>query len=155
MVASLFYVGCAISCLATPRSAPVPTTPTATAGDVSPSATSTSTPEQSAAPPDPPVAPRPTPVPRPAADVLEGTASWYDDGPGLYAAVHSYRFGDPVYDVIVRVPGGDSVRVRVRDHCACYVGTSRERLIDLSPDAFAKLAPLSRGLVRVTVEGMR
>ena len=79
-----------------------------------------------------------------------GTASWYDDGSGLYAAVPSYRFGDPTYPLNV-CAGTRCVQVTVRDHCQCHVGTSRERIIDLSRDAFSRLAPLSRGLVRVTL----
>ena len=79
-----------------------------------------------------------------------GRASWYDDGPGLYAAVNSYRWGDPRYSVRV-CAGSRCVTVTVRDFCQCYVGTSRERVIDLSPDAFRRLAPLSAGLVKVTV----
>ena len=80
----------------------------------------------------------------------EGTASWYDVGPGLYAAVPSYRFGDQTYPLNV-CAGERCVQVTVRDHCSCFVGTSRERVIDLSADAFRRLAPLSRGLVRVTL----
>lgn len=83
-----------------------------------------------------------------------GTASWFDDGPGLYAAVHSYRWGQPRYSVRV-CSGSRCVTATVRDYCQCYVGTSRERLIDLSPAAFARLGSLSRGILPVTVEGMR
>ena len=42
---------------------------------------------------------------------------------------------------------GRSVTVTLSDFCQCF-GT---RLLDLSDDAFARLAPLSRGLVHVTV----
>lgn len=80
-----------------------------------------------------------------------GVASWYDDGPGFYAAVHSFRWGDPPYRVVVTADNGNSIVVTVRDFCQCYVDTERERVIDLSPAAFAALAPLSNGLVRVTV----
>lgn len=76
-----------------------------------------------------------------------GVASWYDDGPGLYAAVPSWSFGDTQYQVLVRA-GDRSVVVTVRDFCGC----PGARIIDLSPDAFVRLAPLSRGLVVVTVE---
>lgn len=75
-------------------------------------------------------------------------ASWYDDGPGFYGAVHSWRFGDTPYwvkvcrlDVRTRC-----VNVKVRDHMG-----NAHRAIDLSPAAFAKLAPLSRGVVGVSV----
>lgn len=82
-----------------------------------------------------------------------GRASWYNDGAGLYAAVHSWRWGDRRYRLTV-CRADDLERcviVTVRDYCQCYVGTSRERVIDLSPDAFSRLAPLSRGVIKVTV----
>jgi rare lipoprotein A (peptidoglycan hydrolase) len=40
-----------------------------------------------------------------------------------------------------------TVRVRLSDWCACGHG----RLIDLSDDAFAQLAPLSKGIIGVEV----
>lgn len=75
-------------------------------------------------------------------------ASWYDDGPGYYGAVHSFRWGDERYPVeVCRVDRPTRcVTVVVRDHMA-----NRHREIDLSPAAFAELAPLSRGVVDVTV----
>jgi len=81
-----------------------------------------------------------------------GIASYYDDGPGLYAAVPSYTFGDRRYPLTVCLRDDPSrcVTVTVRDHCNCYVGTPDERLIDLSPAAFAQLAPLSKGLIYVS-----
>lgn len=83
----------------------------------------------------------------------QGVASWYDDGPGLYAAVHSYEWGDPRYKLeVCRADNLEvCVTVTVRDHCQCYVGERRERAIDLSPSAFKRLAPLSAGLVRVVL----
>ncbi|HET9613277.1 MAG TPA: RlpA-like double-psi beta-barrel domain-containing protein [Candidatus Limnocylindrales bacterium] len=84
------------------------------------------------------------------AAVVGGTASYYDDGPGLYAAVPSYSFGDPRYDLkVCRQDTNACVTVTVRDHCNCYVGTDHARAIDLSPEAFSQLAPLSRGLIPV------
>ena len=85
--------------------------------------------------------------------VLEaGEASWYDDGPGLYGAVHSWRFGDTPYAVeVCRADDRDRcVTVTVRDHMA-----NPRRAIDLSPDAFSRLAPLSQGVVQVTLETTR
>lgn len=85
-------------------------------------------------------------------------ASWYADKlrpeGALYAAMHRYRWGDPVAHVQVCSFDGVTrcVTVPVVDYCQCYVGTVDERGIDLSPAAFAQLAPLWRGLVRVTVE---
>lgn len=86
---------------------------------------------------------------------VHGTASWYDDGPGLYAAAGpALRVGD-WRNSRVEVCAETCVVVRLVDWCACYKGTARERVIDLSPDAFRRLAPLSRGLVRVTVRPVR
>lgn len=87
--------------------------------------------------------------------VTSGTASWYEDKlrakGGFYAAVPSYRWGDPPYDLEVCTVE-DCVTVTVGDYCQCYVGTADERVIDLSPAAFSRLAPLHHGLVIVTVE---
>lgn len=86
---------------------------------------------------------------------LSGVASWYrgtysSGERTLYAAVGSWRWGDTPYRVTVTA-GDRSVTVVVRDHChACEDGRP---LIDLSPAAFAALAPLSRGIVRVTLYG--
>ena len=79
-----------------------------------------------------------------------GLASWYP-ARGMIAAVHSWRLGDTPYRV--RVCASRCIDVTVSDYCQCYVGEPRERLIDLSDDAFRKLAPLSVGVLRVTVEG--
>jgi rare lipoprotein A (peptidoglycan hydrolase) len=43
--------------------------------------------------------------------------------------------------------GGHAVRVELTDWCGCPNG----RVIDLARTAFARLAPPSRGLVRVVV----
>lgn len=99
------------------------------------------------------------PLPSPAAragtsDSLAtgGIASWYDDGPGLYAAVPGWHFGDTRYQLTVCLRQSSScVTVTVRDFCGCPGG----RVIDLSPAAFRRLAPLSRGLIFVTVRGTR
>lgn len=101
------------------------------------------------------VAPRTLPTQGPAQTVLEGLATWYDDGPGLYAAVNSFRWGDRPYDVTICLARGEyrgtvCVMATVRDHCYCLVNGER-RLIDLSPQAFAKLAPLGSGEVVVEV----
>jgi hypothetical protein len=84
-------------------------------------------------------------------DLLQGVASYYldpKDPNGLYAAVPTWTFGDEPYDVTVcRPENGACVKVTVRDFCACPNG----RIIDLSRDAFAKLATLARGLIEVTV----
>lgn len=84
---------------------------------------------------------------------LTGRASWYRvdglvaaAGPRLRAAL-----GPGWRGALVTVCASACVRVRLVDWCACYRGTRGERLIDLSPEAFAKLAPLASGIVRVRV----
>jgi hypothetical protein len=81
--------------------------------------------------------------------IESGVASWFNSyGPGLYAAVNSYRFGDPRYNVRVCLQDGSKcVTVVVRDYCQC----PGNRIIDLSRDAFSRLADPSVGLVPVTV----
>ncbi len=44
--------------------------------------------------------------------------------------------------------GGECVRVTLIDWCAC----KGERVIDLYGDAFRRLAPLSRGVIKVKVD---
>ena len=117
----------------------------------SPVVVSTPTPDLTASP-EPSVAP----TPRPTVRIISGRASWYDNGPGLYAAagpvlrsmLGRYWRG---LRVSVCTASDTCVSVRLTDWCQCYKGQATERLIDLSPDAFARLAPLSRGLVAVTL----
>lgn len=72
--------------------------------------------------------------------------SW--GGSAKLGAVPSFRYGDPPYFVkVCRVNSSACVVVRVVSFCGCGV-----KVIDLSPAAFKRLAPLWRGVVRVTVE---
>jgi hypothetical protein len=83
-----------------------------------------------------------------------GIASWYADPAkrGLYAAAGpGLRVGHWRGRVVTVCRGAVCLDVRLSDYCGCLRGTPRERLVDLSPDAFSRLASLSRGLVRVTV----
>lgn len=83
---------------------------------------------------------------------LLGTATWYDDGPGLYAAAGpGLRHGDWRGDRVEVCTKQACVTVKLTDWCQCYKDTDHERLIDLSPAAFRRLAALSRGVVRVAV----
>lgn len=107
-----------------------------------------------AAPSPVPVAVAPTPEPTLSAElgtaIEGGIASWFNSyGPGLYAAVPSYTFGDARYNITVcrQDDGSRCVVVVVLDHCAC----PGDRIVDLSRDAFARLEDPSRGLVAVTV----
>lgn len=96
--------------------------------------------------------PTPSPTPVPPKRTVEGSASWYADGPGLYAAAGpALRIGAWRGRTVSVCTKTACVRVILSDWCACYPATSRERIIDLSPAAFAVLAPLSRGIVAVTV----
>jgi|SRR5712671_261906 len=97
----------------------------------------------------------PTPPPLAAHVILRGTAAWCAPtatrcrswgGHVLLGAVRSFRWGDRPYRVTVW-SGSRHVTVTVVSFCAC----SGNRVIDLSPFAFSKLAPLSAGLVRVRV----
>lgn len=106
-----------------------------------PDSVSAPTDPETGAPPSPAAAPK-----RSAPATL--TASWYDDGPGLYAATAEWHWGQPTYRLRLSALGR-SVVVTVRDHCPSCAATGR---IDVSPAAFAALGvPPSAGLVRVEV----
>lgn len=83
-----------------------------------------------------------------------GLASWFPAA-GMQGAVPWWRPGqDPQWASVCRFTGGRSrcVTVLLTGWCGCLQGQSGERLIDLSPAAFRQLAPLSVGLIRVTLE---
>ena len=67
----------------------------------------------------------------------------------MYAAVGTWRWGDKPYRMhVCRVSTGKCVVVWVRDFCrACK---NKHGVVDLSPAAFRKLAPLSRGRINVS-----
>lgn len=91
---------------------------------------------------------------------LSGTATWYCSpgrspctrgypgglyaaaGPALRAALGDWRGRQVTVSA-----GGRSVTVMLIDWCACGSG----RVIDLYGEAFARLAPLSRGVLTVTL----
>jgi rare lipoprotein A (peptidoglycan hydrolase) len=85
-----------------------------------------------------------------------GTASWYcghgsachhSYPGGLYAAAGpALRVGNWRGRTVEVHLGARSVRVRLIDWCACP-----RRVIDLYSDAFVRLAPLSRGVLKVSV----
>jgi len=81
---------------------------------------------------------------------IRGIASWYRATGLVAAAGPALRVGD-WRGSTVTVCAERCIRVRLTDYCECYAGTDLERIVDLSDDAFRALAPLSRGLVRVTV----
>ncbi len=77
---------------------------------------------------------------------IRGISSWYATGPGglTAAAGPALRVGDWRGRIVI-VCAGACIAVRIVDWCACP-----RRLIDLSRDAFARLADPSRGLLEVT-----
>jgi hypothetical protein len=79
---------------------------------------------------------------------ISGTATWYATGPGAghAAAGPALRTGD-WRGRHVTVCATRCVPVVLDDFCQCY-GT---RVIDLATSDFARLAPLSQGIVTVTV----
>jgi hypothetical protein len=93
-----------------------------------------------------------TPAPRQSATAatVPGLASWYGVDGDVAAAGPALRHGH-WRGSIVAVCADRCVTVRLVDFCQCLRGQRSERLIDLSPSAFARLAPLSAGLIRVTV----
>jgi hypothetical protein len=86
--------------------------------------------------------------PRPPVAITHGTATWYSNGPGIYAAAGpALRHGHWRGRSVQVCTHSRCLTVRLTDWCRCGGG----RVIDLSPAAFARLAPLSRGTVRVEV----
>jgi uncharacterized protein YabE (DUF348 family) len=72
-----------------------------------------------------------------------GQASWYDaPGSGLTAAHPSLPLGTVV--TVTDLASGRSVRVVINDR-----GPFGGRIIDLSPEAFSRLAPLGTGVLQV------
>lgn len=85
---------------------------------------------------------------------LTGRASWYSAPGSVAAAGPRLRraLGPGWRGQWVRVSSGSrSVVVELADFCQCYQGTRGERLVDLSDDDFAVLAPLASGVVRVRI----
>ncbi len=79
-----------------------------------------------------------------------GTATWFaTGGPGLYAAAHGYVDGTNVH---VRVcHAATCLTLALRTQCAACRWRNGAILVDLSATAFRRLAPLSVGVVAVTV----
>jgi uncharacterized protein YabE (DUF348 family) len=80
---------------------------------------------------------------QPASGTESGEASWYyTNGSGLTAAHPWLPFGTIV--TVTDLANGKSVKVVINDR-----GPFGGRIIDLSPEAFAALAPLSVGVIQV------
>jgi hypothetical protein len=85
-----------------------------------------------------------TPAPRQSAiaATVRGRASWYGVDGDVAAAGPALRHGH-WRGSLVAVCADRCVTVRLVDFCQCLRGQRSERVIDLSPSAFARLAPLS------------
>jgi len=96
--------------------------------------------------------------PQPAGGIgtalIGGWATWFDDGPGLYAAVSWWRFGDAPYPVRICTGGSQCVVATVRDFCRCAPRHGKPTIIDLSPAAMKAIEPDYRrlGVVLVSIE---
>ncbi len=98
--------------------------------------------EVGAAPQPSPPPPSP-PSPSPGSNVQVGEATWYETGhTGLTAAHPTLPFGTRV--TVTNLANGRSVTVIINDR-----GPFGGRIIDLSRDAFALLAPLPSGVCQV------
>src|SRR5688500_12332576 len=91
------------------------------------------------------------------AATVGGTATWYCGngspctsgyGPGDMVAAIDPTLGIPKGTRLRVHHDGRSVVVRVVDVCAC----GGARIIDLTSGAFSRLAPLSRGVIDVSIE---
>jgi hypothetical protein len=89
--------------------------------------------------------------------LVGGTATWYCSstspctrgyGPSDMVAAIDPTLGIAKGDQVTVRHDGRAITVRIVDVCAC----AGERLIDLTSGAFAQLAPLSRGVIDVTIE---
>ncbi len=78
-------------------------------------------------------------------EVIEGQASWFY-APVMTAAMNVYNMGNKVK--VTNVDNGKSVVVTIDDRGPFVLG----RVIDLSSDSFALIAPLSQGVANVKVE---
>lgn len=73
----------------------------------------------------------------------------------LYAAVRGFRWGDRPYRAeVCRRDRPACVVVWVVDYCSCSRLRPGRMAIDLSPQAFAELGPLGRGVLPVTVRAL-
>lgn len=88
---------------------------------------------------------------------IRGTATWHATGRnGMYAAAGPAlrrAIGRGWRGRVVTVcADGSCIRLTLNDYCPCGEKSRRpDKLIDLSDEAFGRLAPLSRGVLRAVV----
>jgi hypothetical protein len=147
---------------ATPEPTPAPT-PVPT-----PNATPALTPIPTVVPPPPtpapvvvappPAPPPPAPPPTPVGGAVSGTASWYCctagyTGQAVVALPGAYggHYKPPPADRWVTVCADRCASLPAVDYCDCYWGTADQRVVDLSPQAWAAISSssLSAGLITV------
>ena len=111
---------------------------------------------------------RPSPQPQPKARAIAKRERHYRGIASWYGGTRSWK-GSPHLALAGFLGGRYSGKVNGRvtvcatrchlfvavDYCQCYAGTADERIVDLSPEAWALISdlPLSRGLlpVRITI----
>lgn len=102
--------------------------------------------------------PGPASVPAPTGEIgsalLGGYATWYAACHGCGAAGPVLRdaLGAGWRGSLVTVCARACVPVRLTDYCACGERHGRATLVDLDSGSFARLAPLSLGVVAVSIE---
>jgi hypothetical protein len=121
-----------------------------------PSGVATAIPSEPATPTAvaPKVTPAPTPIVRilPPVVVAKGVVTW-QPGAGLWASPGAIVRGWGVHqgELLTVCAGSHCIRVAVRGWCACGDRSGLPTLLDLSAAAFARLASLSAGVLRVEV----
>ncbi len=103
-------------------------------------------PEARVVTPAPTTRPLAAPATAPASSYqVTGAASWYSEAPAGYCASPELPFGTVV--TVTDLSTGASVTCRIDDRQA----RAPNRVIDMSEEGFSQLAPLSAGLVEVSV----
>lgn len=99
---------------------------------------------------------KPLPPPAPKLRKIAGVATWYDDGPGLYAAAGPAlrrAIGPKWRGTIVTVCSAICVDgVILSDWCACGPRRGRPTVLDLSLFTFARIGQPAAGVIDVVVK---
>jgi hypothetical protein len=110
--------------------------------------------------PTPKPAPPAPPPPDPTGNSITGKATWYCctagyTGQAVVALPGALggRYDPPPAARSVTVCADRCVVLPVADYCGCYWGTANQKVVDLSPEAWAAVSdtPRSRGVITVTV----